>query len=237
MHRFDDVALAFDYTEGNGDIAGFIVNFRRDFNVAEAVGLVYALKILDTGMDKVVAVAPVRKDVSLLHGHMLQQVIFFQSLVARDVNVFYFVPRSLDDLIKDGFAVRLGLRRDVHFRVKKTLRLEVRDQVLASFLDDFGIDSNFLIDRQQLFLCPVPHVRAFNFHVNEWPTLHVERDVCAVGAGVVIGGDKLHLGVEVIFAHQRILQIVSGVLQSLEGIGLSRANRGVPQASPERMDF
>ena len=57
---------------------------------------------------------------------------------------------------------------------------------------------------------------ALNLHVIERAALHVERDICAIVAGVVIGGDELHLGIEMIFAHQRILQIVGGILESFQ---------------------
>ena len=115
------------------------------------------------------------------------------------------MARTLGDLVQDRLAVWLLLRGDVHFRVKEALGLEVRDQVLTAFLNDLLIDAYFLIYRQKFVLGPAPDMRSLQLHVNERPALYVECDVRMVVAGVVIGGDQLHLGVEVILLHQRIL--------------------------------
>ena len=71
--------------------------------------------------------------------------------------------------------------------------------------------------------------------MNKWSALHVEGNVRMVVAGVVIGGDQLHLGVEVILFHERILQICCCFLQGLERVRLALPDGGIVQTSHEGM--
>ena len=77
VHGFDDVAFAFNHSERQGDVACLIVDLRGDLDVAEAIGLIDALQVLDAGVEQILAVASVRKDVGFFHRHVLEQVVFF----------------------------------------------------------------------------------------------------------------------------------------------------------------
>ena len=67
VHRFNDVALTFDDSKCHQHVASLVVDFGSYFDVAETVRLIHALQILNAGVDQILAIFPMRKNVSLLH--------------------------------------------------------------------------------------------------------------------------------------------------------------------------
>ena len=80
------------------------------------------------------------------------------------------------------------------FRVEVTLRLQERDQVLASFLDQFRINPNLRVYREQLMALPAPEMCTHHLDMHHRPRLHLESDVGTVRLRVVVRPNQMNSG-------------------------------------------
>src|SRR5439155_15561114 len=114
MQRFHDVLRSFLYPKCHRYVAASPLDLRRDRYAAEARGLVYPLEIVSAGLDQAFAERAVREEASFSHLHPALQLVVRESLVPKNLNLFYFVARPFNNAEKNCLAVWCGLNIGLH---------------------------------------------------------------------------------------------------------------------------
>ena len=84
-------------------------------------------------------------------------------------------------------------RLDVDRGVEITLGLEIGNEIALTFLDQLVIDGVLLVHGNEIAHGAAPYVRARRTHLHDRAGRHLEDDVGAIGIGIVLSRNQLHL--------------------------------------------